>query len=195
MNYSNAATALIQVTNIVLLLQGENADIRKFVAWRIDKDKPQEVLGDLEVINVNLEDSIKLFEHPLETGAVITDHMIVDPNSVNLEAIIANDDTNTLKELEYLYLNGIPLMLRVNNKIVPRALIKDKPFAISADIFDKTKYNIVFRQEQEVDPVYTAMPPKKVRKKSNASRVNSGVKQAQPVKHTILDSAIFGGRT
>lgn len=184
MNFNNAATALIQVTNIILLLRGENADTRKFVAWRIDKDKPQEVLSGLQVINANVEDTIKLFEHPLETGATITDHMIVDPNQVSLEAMIDNQDADTLKQLEFLCLNGIPLKLRVNNKIIPRAVVKDKPFALSSQAFDKTRYSITFRQEEEVDPVYTSMPPKKVRNKANASRVNSGVKQAQPVNRS-----------
>lgn len=196
MNLLNAATSLIQVTNIVLLLGGESSDVRKFVAWRIDKDKPQEVLSGLQVTNANLEDTIRLFEHPIETGATITDHMIVDPNTAIVEAMIANDDATTLKELEYLCLNGIPLKLRVNNKIVPRAVVKDKPFALSAETFDKTKYNITFRQEEEVDPVYTSMPPKKVTNKANASRINSGVKQAQPAKGKSWVYSVFhGGRT
>lgn len=188
-------TSLIQATNIVLLLLNSNTDSRKFVAWRVDKEKPEEVLSGMQIINVSFEDSIKLFEHPLETGAVITDHMIVDPNQASVEAMISNDDAATLKELEYLCLNGIPLKIRVNNKIIPRCVIKDKPFSLSASTFDKTKYNITFRQEEEVEPVYTSMPPKKVRNPADSSRVNSGVKQAQPVKNSWLRSALRGGRT
>lgn len=187
--------SLIQATNIVLLLLNSNTDTRKFVAWRIDKEKPEEVLSGMQIINVSFEDSIKLFEHPLETGAVITDHMIIDPNQASVEAMISNDDAATLKELEYLCLNGISLKIRVNNKIIPRCVIKDKPFGLSASTLDKTKYNITFRQEEEVDPVYTSMPPRKVRNKANSSRVNSGVKQAQPVKNSWLRSALRGGRT
>lgn len=179
MNLSKIGTTLIQITNIVLLTKESTADIRKFVAWRIDKKDPQEVLKALEIENMSFEDSIKLFEHPLETGAVITDHMIIEPNQVSLRAYIANDDVETLKELEYLCLNGIPLKIRVQNKILPRVVIKDKPFQIDSGHFDKTPYSITFREEQEVSPVYVAMPPKKVRKASNSSRVKGGVKQAQ----------------
>ena len=195
MNISNSAATLIQATNIILLLKDSNFDIRKFVAWRIDKDKPEEVLSGLQILDITFEDSIKLFEHPLETGAVVTDHMITDPSQVSLQAYISNDDATTLKELEYLCLNGIPLKLRVQNKIIPRAVIKSKPFKLSGAHFDKSPYSISFREEQEVMPVYTAMPPKKVQKKTNASRVNSGVKQAKSVKKSWLKSALIGGRT
>lgn len=195
MNISNSAATLIQATNIILLLKDSNFDIRKFVAWRIDKDKPEEVLSGLQILDITFEDSIKLFEHPIETGAVVTDHMIIDPNQVSIQAYISNDDAETLKELEYLCLNGIPLKLRVQNKIIPRTVIKGKPFKVSGAYFDKSPYNISFREEQEVMPVYTAMPPQKVRNKTNSSRVNSGVKQAKPVKKSWLKSALIGGRT
>lgn len=196
MNYSNIATGLVQATNIVLLLRNRNKeDTRKFVAWRIDTEEPFEVLTRLQVSSASVEDSIKLFEHPLETGAVITDHYIIEPNQANVSAVISNDDATTLKELEYLFLNGIPLKLRVENKIIPRAVIKDKPFSLESGMIDKTRYNITFREEEEVEPVYVAMPPRKVRNQSNSSRVNSGVKQAKPVKRSWLSSLFRGGRT
>lgn len=197
MALSKIATTLIQATNIVLLLRNSDSDVRKVVIWRIDKDEPEQVLNGLQIANANVEDSLKLFEHPLETGAVITDHMVIEPQQVSTEAYISNDDANTLKQLEYFHLNGIPLKMRVNNKVIPRVVLKDKPFALSAEIFDKTKYSISFREEEEVEPVYVAMPPRKVRTKSNASRVNSGVKQAQPAprKKSWLQSLFKGGRT
>jgi len=181
MNISKAAATIIQATNIVLLARDSNADIRKVVIWRIDKENPEQVLNGLQIETASLEDSIKLFEHPLENGAVITDHMIVEPKQVSIRAYISNDDAETLKELEYLHLNGIPLKMRVQNNIIPRCVIKDKPFAIDAQHFDKTPYSITFREEEEVTPVYVAMPPRKVRNPANSSRVNSGVKQAIPV--------------
>ncbi len=192
MNFSKIGTTLLQITNIVLLLRESTADIRKFVAWRIDKKDPQEVLNGLQVESMNFEDSIKLFEHPLETGAVITDHMIIEPAQVSLRAYISNDDVETLKELEYLHLNGIPLKIRVQNKVIPRVVIKDKPFQVDGGHFDKTPYSITFREEQEVTPIYVSMLPKKVRRASNSSRVNSGVKQAQPTKfrNSILDGLV-----
>ena len=193
MNFSQIGTTLIQITNIVLLLKESTADIRKFAAWRLDKKDPQEVLNGLEIESMNFEDSIKLFEHPLETGAVITDHMIIEPNQVSLRAYISNDDTETLKELEYLHLNGIPLKIRVQNKVLPKVVIKDKPFQVDGAHFDKSPYSITFREEQEVTPVYVAMPPSKVRRASNSSRVNSGVKQAQTTKKNdswIISSGI-----
>lgn len=108
--------------------------------------------------------------------------MIIEPAQVSLRAYISNDDVETLKELEYLHLNGISLKIRVQNKVLPRVVIKDKPFQVDGGHFDKTPYSITFREEQEVTPVYVSMSPTKVRRASNSSRVNSGVKQAQPTQ-------------
>lgn len=194
MNLSNTATALIQATNIVLLLLSYT-DTRRFIAWRIDKEDPQEVLTGLQISSASVDDSIKLFEHPLESGAVITDHYIIDPQQANIGAVIDNSDQQTLKELEYLHVNGIPLKIRVDNKVIPRVVIKDKPFNLTGQMIDKNRYSITFREEEEVEPVYVAMPPRKVRNQANASRVNSGIKQAQPVKKSWAKSLFSGGRT
>ncbi len=169
--------AIAQATNIVLLIGSSNADIRKFIVWRTDTTNPQEVLSNLEIDDVSYEDNAKIFEHPIETGEVITDHIIFDPNSVSIQAYISLDDTSTLEELEYLYQNTIPLQIRANNKVLSNAIISSKPFKISANHFDKTLYNISFKQIQEVTPVYVTM--KNASNASNTSRVNSGVKQAK----------------
>lgn len=201
MSLKSAITSLLQVTNIVLMLRNSSPDIRKFVVWRVDKSDPQEVLNRLEIESATFNDGLKIFEHPLETGAVITDHVIKDPNEALIQAYIAEDDADTLKELEYLYINAIPLKLRVENTVIERAIIKDKPFKLDAAHFDKTAYSITFREEQEVSPVYTSMPARKVQKKANASRVNSGVKQAKRTsvssskKASWAYSLVHGGRT
>lgn len=190
----NGAT-LIQATNVVLLLRDSNSDIRKFIVWRKEDDKLKEVLQKLEITRVAIEDNAKTFEHPIETGAVITDYEIFDPNKASIQAYIANNDRETLTELEYLYQNGIPLKIRAGSKIVENVLIDGKPYEITSDVFDKTLYSITLKGFLEVTPVYLKLDKAKVRNKSNASRVNMGIKQAQPKKKSWLASAIFGGRT
>ena len=191
----NLGATLIQATNLVLLIANTGADIRKFIVWRTDGNSPVEVLSKLEISRIAVEDSAKVFEHPIESGAVIVDYEVFEPKSVTIQAYISNDDASTLKELEYLYLSGAELRIRAGNKIIDKVVINSKPYEITGSVFDKTLYSINFREAQEVSPVYTNLP--KAQNASNTSRVNSGVKQAKPTpaKRSWLKSAISGGRT
>ena len=184
---------LVQATNLIILLANNNSDMRKFIIWRKDEENLTEVLTGLQITRIAIEDNAKLFEHPIETGAVITDHEIFDPNRGVIQAYISNDDAETLTELMQLYKSGTPLKIRAGNQIIPKALIASKPFEINGAVFDKTLYSISFKEYYEVTPTDSKMPPRKVRNKANASRVNKGMKQAK--KRSWLYSAILGGRT
>ena len=185
------ASTLIQATNLVLLISNSNADMRRFIVWQDDN----EVLSGLQIVRIALEDNAKIFEHPIETGAVITDHQIYEPKTTVIQAYISNDDSETLEELENLYLSGASLKIRAGNKIIENVVISGKPNEIDGTKFDKTLYSITFREVQEVMPVYTAktVSVKNVKSASSAARVNSGTKKAK--KSSWLYSLLKGGQT
>ena len=190
------STGLQQPTNLVLLMQNTDNNVKKFQLFARNDDKIVEVLPKLEITRISDEDSIKLFEHPLETGTVIIDHGILEPKQVSIQAYISINDDETLRDLEQLYLSMTKMTLRSESKIIDNVVIKSKPKEITSSVLDKTLYSITFREAQEVEPVYVAMPPRKVTKKATSSKVNSGVKQAQPVKKkSWLKSLFSGGRT
>lgn len=194
----NITATLIQATNLVLLLSESNTDMRKCIFWQKEGESLTEVLSGLQITRAALEDTAKLFEHPIETGAVITDHEIFEPKSIVIQAYISNDDASTLTELEQLYLSGTALKIRIGNKIINNAVISSKPIEITGEVFDKTLYSISLKEYFEVTPQYVAMPPNKVQNKANASRTNKGVKQAKPVKKSwsagVFDSFKSLGR-
>jgi len=190
-------TSLIKITNIVLLLRNTVTDNRKFVVWKIDDKNPSEVFQSLQITKITTDKKMKLFEHPIETGAVIVDHEIEDPTAVSIEALISIDAQAVLTEIENLYNDGTKLRIRANNRIMENMVINALPEEITSEIFDKTRYSIGFRQALEVSPQYVAMPAAK--KKSNTSRINSGRKQTanktaeqKAKKQSILDRAISG---
>lgn len=184
---------LKQPTNLVLLMSNTESDIRKFVVWRTDMENPKEVLSGLEITRIAVEDSAKLFEHPLETGETIVDHEIFEPKSAVAQVIISNDDADTLKELEYLYLTGTPLKIRAGNKIINNVVIGSKPIEITSEMFDKTRYTISFKEAQEVTPAYIKLP--KAKSPASTSKINSGIKQAKEDKtknQSWIASAVWG---
>jgi len=189
------STALMQATNLILLMSNTEGEAKKFQLWVNEDDNIVEALPNLEIMRVAVEDQSKIFEHPLETGDVIVDHMILEPQQATIQAYISNDDDVTLRNLEQLYLSGTKMTMRAENKIIENVIIKSKPKEITSSILDKTLYSITFREAPEVEPMYIAMPPKKVANKATSSRVNSGIKQAEPKKKSWLASLFKGGRT
>ena len=181
-------------TNLVLIANNE-VDTRKFIVWNTETANNTEVLSQLQISRISVENQKKMFEHPLENGATIVDYEILDPKRVNIQAYIANDDTATLNELEQLYLNGTQLRLRAENKILNNMVIAAQPLEITSSMLDKNLYSISFKEAQYVMPQYVGMPNAK--KKSNTSRVNSGIKQAQKVEKpkSWLASLFTGGRS
>ena len=167
MAYTTAS--LIQAVNIVLLVNNSGQDTSKFTVWQDENV----VLSGLDVVRVSVEDRAKLFEHPIETEAVVTDHEIFDPAQINIQAYISISDTTTLTELEQLYLGGTVLQIRAGNKIIDKAVISARPFEISSSAFDKTLYNISFKEIQTVTSTYVAMSS--AASASDVSTVNSGV--------------------
>ena len=178
---------LLSYANIVLTLSNYQADTRRFVVYN---SKKEEVLRNLSSSDIGIEDTSNLMEHPTESGVTIVDHRVINPVTISATLYIPKDDSITLKEIEYLYLTCEPLTIRAENKI-----IKDKPFKITANMFDTTMYTLNFKKALEVLPVYIGM---KNAPKQSRSSVNSGVKQAKKVsetKRSWLYSIIFGGRT
>lgn len=194
----NILTTLIQATNIILLINNTELDRRKFIVWNVENDKPEEVLQNLLISRIAVENQKKIFEHPIESGGVITDYEILEPQRVSIQAYISIDDAQTLTELNQLYIDGTLLRIRAENKIINDVVIAAQPYEVSGTMIDKTLYSIVLKQAPFVIPQYVKMP--KAKNKANSSRVNSGIKQAQPKnaptkQRSWLSSLIFGGRT
>ena len=168
----------VQQTNIILVINNSEQDNRKFIVWNTEGERPVEVLQNLLISRIAVENQKKTFEHPIEDGGVITDYEILEPQRATLQAYISIDDTETLSELNQLYMDGALLRIRAENKVINNVIIAAQPFEVNGSMLDKTLYSIGLKQAQFIIPQYVAMP--KAKKKSNSSRVNSGVKQAEP---------------
>lgn len=183
-------------TNLVITTNGE-IDTRKVIIWNIQQQKPVEVLQNAELIRANVENQKKMFEHPLEDGSKVIDYIVFDPVKIALQAYITTDDTETLAELDRLYYESTLLRVRAENKITDNLVIASQPFEIKSDVVGKNLYSLNLQEAQFISPQFVSMP--NAQKKSNVSRVNSGVKKAEKTetkkKSSWLSSLIFGGRT
>lgn len=184
-------------TNLVLFMNNDSPDTRKFIVWNMEGEKPQEVLSALQITRIGVEIQKKVFEHPLENGASIVDYEILEPKKATIQAYIAVDDLTTLSELEKLYIQGTLLRVRAENRIINNMVISAQPHEITGGIIDKSLYSISMKEADFVSPQYVSMPAAKSKK--NVSRVNSGIKQttnktAEKKNQSWAASLFFGNK-
>lgn len=144
------------------------------------------------------EDS-KPMEHPLETGATITDHRIILPTAIELSIILqgANDYTNTYNAIRQYFLNGTLLVIQTKTGIYPNQMIVALPHEEDPEQYDAVIIALKLKQVQFARAAVgtsTVVP----KKKSNSSTVKRGVTQpraATPAQTTAAQDIYRGSRS
>lgn len=172
---------LTTATNIALRVIQGNIQSKNFAIYLNDKNSNREVLQNLEYIDGSVKDDVQLMEHPLETGATIVDHEIFNPNEITIRALIDDNDKQSLNDLMEYYKKATPLSVRAKGELFTNLIISSKPYKIDSSYFNKSTYDISFREVQYAVTTYVKMKVSQVKKKSNASTSKGGYKQAQKV--------------
>lgn len=144
------------------------------------QDGNSEALINAKIFDGSATVDKKTMEHPKEDGTVITDHVIDDPSKCNVKLLIDDDDAETLNELMEYYRNSTVLTVKIKNEVFSNLIINSKPLSADSDHFNASIYNLSFKEVQEAITQYVEMPQNQVKNPTNASRVKTGHKQAQP---------------
>lgn len=164
-------------TNTVLHIEQET-NIKKFAVY--DQTTKDELFQNVQFIeDANVTDDKKLMEHPKENGTMVTDHIIDDPVKISANAIISDDDSSSLNEINDYYKSSDFLVIKAKNKTYDNMVVAELPYKVSSKYYDKTVYNITFKQIQEAVTQYVKMTVPQVKNPKNASTQKTGHKQAQ----------------
>lgn len=174
---------LTTFTNFILHIK-QKTDVKNIAVYN-QKDNT-EVFTTAQFIDGSAQVDLKMMEHPLESGATITDHTVNEPNKVITKLIIADDDTEALNEILELYQNRTPLIVKIKNELFNNLLISSKPVRADVEYYDKSVYELSYKEVIEAQTVYVKMSVPQVAQKKNASTVKTGQKQPQKPKKSIL---------
>lgn len=180
------------ITNVILHI-AQKTDAKNFAVYQSDGETNTEVFVNVQIINAAIQDDAHLMEHPIESGAVITDHEIFNPNSVSLQVLISDDDSSSLSEIQEFYKKGTPLTVKAKGEIYSNLVISGKPYKISSTYFDKTLYDISFKGVLTASTQYVKMTTTQVRHQKNASTKKTGQKQAQKKLYKSVSDKLIPG--
>jgi hypothetical protein len=125
-----------------------------------------------------VKEEAKVMEHPLETGATITDHRIILPVEIELSFILPPGSyQDTYRQIRQFYLNATLLIVQTKSGVYYDQLIASMPHEENPDQYDALTLALTLKQAQfattKVD-----YSPKNVKQ---SSEVNRGAQQGKTV--------------
>lgn len=174
---------LTTATNVVLHIK-QKVDVQNIAIY--EQSENQQILTEVQFIDGSAQIDKKLMEHPKEDGTLITDHAIDDPTQITLQALLSDDDSTSLNVIQDLYDNLTPVIIKLKNELHTNLVMSSRPMKADSTHYNKTVYNLTFKEVQEAVTLYVKMTIPQVKQKKAASKVNTGHKQPQPSIWRIL---------
>lgn len=134
----------------------------------------------------------RAMEHPLETGATITDHRVILPVVVELSMILSSEDYPAVyRQVCELFLAGRLLTVQTRVDSFPSMLIEKMPHDETPEMLDGVALVLTLKEALFVQPQYSTV---KVEKPKNSATVKQGQKQpteAPPERKKSILGSIF----
>lgn len=163
-----------------------------------------QLFADGRPIKANVLEQSKVMDHPLETGATISDHRVILPVEIELTMILGSrgEYRDTYNEIKALFSQVDTLVVQTRTGTYANMIIEKMPHDETPDVFDAIPLVVKLREVQFVTAQFQALPPKAVAKKRNASTVKRGEQNGKPetstggqTKSSTLYNLIFGKPT
>lgn len=146
-------------------------------------------------IKATIKEDSKLMEHPLETGATITDHTILLPLEIELSLVMTRGEyLDVYQRIRQSFKNRDLLVVQSKSGLYENMIIQSCPHEEDAEMFDSLSMAVTLREVQLVTAQFAKLPAKKVRNPSNASTVDKGQQQPKESSKTATGdgSVLFG---
>lgn len=151
-----------------------------------------QVFQKARAIKATIMRTSKAMEHPLETGATITDHRIVLPTNIELSFVLASEDYRAVyQQVRDLFKRGELLTVQTRVDSFPSMLIEKMPHEETPDMLDGVALALSLKEAQFVQPQFSAL---KVAQPKDSNTVQRGQQQpteAPPARRQSVLSGFF----
>jgi hypothetical protein len=124
-------------------------------------------------------ESAALMEHPLETGALIADHIVFDPIEIELPVIIVGESEyrNTYALIKAAFTAGTLLTVVTRTGSYPNMVLAEIPHEERPDAFNAIAMRIRLREAHFVTPQSGALTQSQTKDAKQSSTVSRGAQQ------------------
>jgi len=145
-----------------------------------DPNTFQQIFETARPLKANVDRQLKLMDHPLENGAVVSDFAIVMPVSIEMAMIVGGDEYQSVyQQIKAFWLARQPVTVQTKADVFQNMLIQGIPHEETPDMMDVLPIAFKLREIQVITVQYQALPPQAVQASADQSTVNRGAQQPQ----------------
>jgi len=145
-----------------------------------------QVFPRARAIKAVVKEEARVMEHPLESGATITDHRVILPVEIELSFILPPGDyQDTYRQIRQFYLNATLLIVQTKSGSYYNQLIASMPHEENPDQYNALTLALTLKEAQFA---ITAVDysPENVKQ---SSEVNRGAQQSQAAPNNTVDQS------
>lgn len=150
-----------------------------------------QVFPEARPIKAVVKEQSKLMEHPIETGAIITDHRVILPVEIELSLILQSPDyENVYKTIRSYYMNATLLTVQTKSGIYDNQVIASMPHEEDPAQYNALIIALSLKQIQIVSAQFGVTP----KKPSNSTTVKRGTQQGTTAPTNGVAESLFLGK-
>jgi len=152
-----------------------------------------QVFRRARILKATIREEARVMEHPLETGATVTDHRVILPVEIELSMIVqAERYWEVYNEIKQSYLSSTLFIVQTKASVYVNQLISSMPHEENPDQFDTISIALNFKEVLFFTTTAKIVP----RETTNSPTVKRGQQQTTTPPTTsssVLNNLIFHG--
>lgn len=135
-------------------------------------DGYSQVFAGARPMTAAVREEAKLMEHPVESGIVVTDHMVIQPVEIELSMTLTPETyRDTYQEIKKLFSEGKLLTVQTRTDSYENQVISALPHEETPDVYDTVLLDLKLKEVRIVSAEFTAEHrPAKPAQQSTADR-------------------------
>lgn len=151
----------------------------------------RQVLATARPIKAVVKEEAEAMRHPLETGAKVIDHIVIQPITLELSLILSGDEyRQTYQTARELFHRGELLTVQTRTGSYPSMCITALPHEEGPDMYDATALALTLTEVQIVEAQFSDA---KVSNPADAKTVKRGQQQAPAPSSSERRGSILSG--
>lgn len=151
-----------------------------------------QVFEKARMIKATVGRGSKAMEHPLETGATITDHRIILPTTIELALILSSEDYRAVyQQVADLFKRGELLVVQTRVESFASMLIEKMPHDETPEMLDGVALALSLKEAQFVQPQFSTLKVRQPRDSNTVQRGQQQPTEAPPARKQSVLSGFF----
>jgi hypothetical protein len=157
-----------------------------------DQKSLRELWETAIAIKASINPQAKLMEHPVETGATITDHRVKMPTDVQLSLILKPEDYRSVYQSIFeAYNNATLLTVQTRAETIQNMIIASMPHDEEPDMIDTVAVAVTLKEVVFITPQYSTFKVAEPKQSSTVDRGQQQGKETPPEKKKSVLASLF----